>query len=256
MSSVRRGRLKSTWTTVDGYRIHARVSTNRVPPERIPIVLVHGLSVSSLYMLPIARALAPDYQVYAPDLPGFGRSVKPKHVLDIPELADVLAGYMQAAGIERAAMIANSLGCQTTVEFALRYPERIDRAVLIGPTMDAHARTMLQHGWRLLLDSTREPLSQVFVVGFDYLRTGLRRTLQTLRYGLADHIEDKLPRVQIPMLITRGANDPIASQQWIDELTRLTPHGRQVVFPGVAHTVNYSAPEDLARVTRFFLHER
>lgn len=249
------GRLKSTWCTVNGYRVHARVSANPVPAERIPIVLVHGLSVSSLYMLPTARALAPDYRVYAPDLPGFGRSVKPAHVLDIPELADVLAGYMQVAGIGRAAMIANSLGCQIVVEFALRYPGRIDRAVLIGPTMDAHARTVMRQFWRLLRDSLREPLSQPFVVGFDYLRTGFRRTLRTLRYGLADHIEEKLPRVQVPMLVTRGANDPIASQQWIDELTGLLPCGRQVVFPGAAHTVNYSAPDDLARVTRLFLHE-
>ena len=252
----RRGKLRSTWIVVDGHRLHARVSTNRVPADRLPLVLVHGLSVSSLYMLPTARALAPDYRVYAPDLPGFGRSVKPAHVLDIPDLADVLAGYMQAAGIGRAAMIANSLGCQIVVDFALRYPDRIDRAVLVGPTMDAQARTVLRQFWRLVLDSLREPPSQPFVVGFDYLRTGLRRTLRTLRYGLADRIEHKIQRVTVPMLVTRGANDPIVSQQWVDELTRLLPRGRQVVFPGAAHTVNWSAPDDLARVTRFFLHER
>lgn len=251
-----KNRIKHTWTIVHGYRIHARVSTGCVPPDRIPIVLVHGLSVSSLYMLPTARALAPDFQVYSPDLPGFGRSTKPKHILDIPELADVLAGYLEASGIRRAVLIANSLGCQIVVELALRYPERIDRAVLIGPTMDAYARTVLQQAWRLFLDSFREPLSQPFVVGYDYLRTGLRRTLGTLRYGLADHLEEKLPRLHIPLLITRGANDPIASQEWIDLLTSCAPQGRQVVFPGAAHTVNYSAPHDLARVTRFFLHER
>jgi 2-hydroxy-6-oxonona-2,4-dienedioate hydrolase len=252
----KRARLKSTWTIVDGYRIHARVSTNRVPAERIPIVLVHGLSVSSLYFLPTARALAPDYRVYAPDLPGFGRSTKPAHVLDIAELAEVLAGYLRVTGVERAAMIANSLGCQTLVELAIRHPSLVDRAVLIGPTMDAHARTILGQGWRLLRDSLREPLSQPFVVGYDYLRTGLRRTLRTLRYGLDHHIEDRLPYVQAPLLITRGARDPIASQQWIDELTSRAPQARQVVFSGAAHTVNYSAADDLARVTRFFLHER
>ena len=252
----RRGRLRSTWIVVDGYQLHARVSTNPVPAERLPIVLVHGLSVSSLYMLPTARALAPDYPVYAPDLPGFGRSVKPAQVLDIPELTDVLAGYLQAAGVGRAAMIANSLGCQIVVDFALRYPDRIDRAVLVGPTMDAHARTVLRQFWRLVRDSLREPPSQPFVVGFDYLRTGFRRTLRTLRYGLADRIEDKMERVTVPMLVTRGAKDPIVSQQWVDKLTRLLPRGRQVVFPGAAHTVNYSKPDDLARVTRFFLHER
>ena len=45
-----------------------------IDPERtglLPIVLVHGLSVSSRYMVPVARRLAPHRDVYAPDLPGF-----------------------------------------------------------------------------------------------------------------------------------------------------------------------------------------
>src|SRR4051812_29858976 len=59
------------------HAIFARAATGRAPPGRPPVVLVHGLVISSRYMVPLARALAPDFPVYAPDLPGFGESGGP-----------------------------------------------------------------------------------------------------------------------------------------------------------------------------------
>src|SRR3712207_4254294 len=142
--SRRVGRLTSTWTTVNGLALHARVPVDPAPAGSPVVVLVHGLGVSSRYMAPTARRLAPSYRVYAPDLPGFGRSAKPPQILTIEELTDALAGWMEAVGIDRAALLGNSLGCQIIVDFALRYPERITRAVLVGPTMDRGARTALR----------------------------------------------------------------------------------------------------------------
>ncbi len=56
--------------------MHARVPTRQIPtPHTDPVVLVHGLGVSSRYMLPTLALLAPRYRVFAPDLPGFGHSV-------------------------------------------------------------------------------------------------------------------------------------------------------------------------------------
>jgi 2-hydroxy-6-oxonona-2,4-dienedioate hydrolase len=54
--------------------------------------------------------------LYAPDLPGFGRSSKPRKVLEMVELADALAAWMARIGLPRAAMIGNSMGCQVIVE--------------------------------------------------------------------------------------------------------------------------------------------
>ena len=53
--------------------MHTRISETLVPANTPTVVLVHGLSVSSGYMVPTVLRLAPYYQVYAPDLPGFGK---------------------------------------------------------------------------------------------------------------------------------------------------------------------------------------
>src|SRR5437867_1857927 len=94
------GKLKSLWTTVNGLRMHARVSLDLAPTQEA-VVLVHGLVVSSRYMIPTATRLAQHYRVYVPDLPGFGKSAKPSHTLTITELADALAAWMHELGLEQ-----------------------------------------------------------------------------------------------------------------------------------------------------------
>jgi pimeloyl-ACP methyl ester carboxylesterase len=111
----------------------------------LPIVLVHGLGLSHRYMMPVAKALAgAGYRVYVPDLPGFGDSGHPDRVLDIPGLADALAAWMVAVGVDRAALLGNSQGCQTIADFAARHPARVECAVLQGPTTPSGERSWLQ----------------------------------------------------------------------------------------------------------------
>jgi pimeloyl-ACP methyl ester carboxylesterase len=50
-------------------------------------------------MLPLARELAPHFRALAPDLPGFGHSDHPPAALDVPELADALLAWIDAAGL-------------------------------------------------------------------------------------------------------------------------------------------------------------
>jgi 2-hydroxy-6-oxonona-2,4-dienedioate hydrolase len=232
--------------------MHARVSIAPVPPGPA-IVLVHGLGVSSRYMIPTARLLGREYRVYAPDLPGSGRSGRPSRVLDIDGLADALAGWLRANGLRDTILVGNSLGCQTITALALRHPALVARAAFIGPTMDPAARTTLRQFWRLLEDSTREAPTQPVLTLVDYWLTGPYRTWQTLQYGLRDPLRARLPHVGIPVLVIRCERDPIVPHRWAAEVEALLPCGRLVTIPGAAHTVNYSAPARLVRVLRPFL---
>ena len=247
------GRLASRWHDVAGSRLHARVGVEAVPASAPAVVLVHGLAVSSAYMVPTAVRLAVYYSVYAPDLPGFGLSDKPAQALDIAQLADALVDWMDAAGIDRAVLIGNSMGCQIIVDAAVRYPNRVVGAVLQGPAIDRFARTLPRQLWRAFLDVMREHPTQPLVQARDYLRFGMRRALDTFRYSVEDRMEDKLPRVLTPILVVRGERDPIVSQQWVEEVARLAPNSRLVVMPGAPHTPNYSEPTEFVRVVRPFL---
>jgi pimeloyl-ACP methyl ester carboxylesterase len=89
----------------------------------------------------------------------------------------------------------------------------------------------------------------------DYRRAGYLRAQQSCRLALKDRIEDKLPRVAAPSLVVRGQCDPICRPAWAAEVARLLPHGQLVEIPDVAHTLVYTAPEQLAAVTRRFLSD-
>lgn len=247
--------FRRIWIDVDGTLVHMRVSTEPVPADAPTVVLVHGLGLSGRYMRPVAARLARRYQVYVPDLPGFGDSAKPERVLDVPGLADTLVAWMRAARIGRAALLGNSFGCQIIADLAARRPELVERAVLQGPTAPPEERTWFWQFVRWRQNQPYNPRSMRPSTRGDYRKAGYYRVLRTFHYSLDDPIEDKLPRIPAPVLVIRGGRDPICRQDWAERVTSRLPHGRLVVIPGVAHTLVYTAPLELARICGPFLDE-
>ena len=176
---------------------------------------------STRYFVPLARRLATRHRVVAPDLPGYGKSPTPPQALGIAELADALTAWLDLLGIERAPLVANSLGCQVSVELAVRRPERVSSLVLLGPTMDPAAPTLAAQAWNLARDIVRGSPLLNLVQARDYLRMGPRRILATARHGLEDPFAEKLARLVQPTLVVRGEHDLIVSQPWAERVAEL-----------------------------------
>lgn len=237
--------------------MHAVEMGEQANTGRPVFVLVHGLGMSSCYMMPTARLLSVAGKVYAPDLPGFGKSGKPPHILTISELADSLAEWLAANEIQSPILIGNSMGAQVTVDFAVRYPARLTAAVLVGLTVDQEAPRMSTQIGRLLADVPREPWGLYRIAVTDYFRAGFARCLQTLRHALNDPVPEKLPSIPIPVLVVRGEHDPIVPQRWSERAAGLVPDAIGVTISGAAHAVNFSAPEALVEeVMRFMARPR
>ena len=218
-------------------------------------MLVHGFGVSGRYFLPLARLLARARPTFVPDLPGSGRSGRPPAALDVRGLADALDGWLEAAGVEQPLLVGNSMGCQVVVDLLARRPDRAAAAVLVGPTVDRHARSWTRQAARLAGDGRREPPSLVGIAATEYLLYGPLRLLRTASYALADRIEDDLPRVSAPTLVIRGERDPLAPRGWAEEVVRLMPDARLVELRGEPHACHYSAPGLVASVVRRFVQE-
>ena len=240
-------------TRVNGLRLNAFVSKNADFAGKLPVVLVQGLGISAGYMIPTMSEMAQYAKVFALDLPGFGDSEKPKHIFNIAELADVLADWMKASGIERAVLVGHSFGSQITAEFALRHAAMIERAVFAAPTFDRRARSFLRQFGRLVWNSRNEPFSLILLAVKSYFKFGFRRELQTLQMGLADRIEEKLPQIRIASLVVRGEMDTVVPQPWAEEVAALLPDGKLTVIAGGTHGVNYNSPQKFAAAIREFL---
>lgn len=241
--------LADTWVETEYGRIHA-LAAGTLPAR---VVLVPGLVIGSGYLVPTARILAGLCRVYAVDLPGFGLSAHPGRVLSLPELADALAAWMALSGLGRAHFVGNSFGCQILAWLAVRHPERVDRLVFQGPTIDPEARSLLRQLFRLIRNSRREPQGLGRISRQDYRRAGVRRVFATVRIALRDRVEERLPLIQAPSLVVRGDRDPLVPQRWAEEFARLLPQGDLVVVPGATHTMNFFLPERFVEVMRPFL---
>ena len=214
----------------------------------MPVVLLHGYGVSGTYMLPLGRSLAPSFSVYVPDLPGFGRSEQPRTPLGIAELAAALAECLDVLGLERAAFVANSMGCQVVTELAVRLPARVGPTVLVGPTVDPQRRTARRQLVDGLRDAAREPRSLLARAARDDASVGFRALLATARSALADRIEERLPLITQPTLVVRGEADGFVGQNWAETVASLLPQGRLVVVPRQPHAVHYTRPDLVAQM--------
>jgi 4,5:9,10-diseco-3-hydroxy-5,9,17-trioxoandrosta-1(10),2-diene-4-oate hydrolase len=77
---------------------------------------------------------AGQFRTVVMDMPGFGRSERPELDRAYPRVAaDGLARLLDGIGIEKANLLGNSMGGYVALEFALAYPERVERMVLMGP---------------------------------------------------------------------------------------------------------------------------
>lgn len=246
-------RERERWDVVQGQRVFVRAAGP--PSPATPIVLIHGLGVSGRYMVPLLRRLGERFAVHAPDLPGFGRSPGPADVLDVPALARFLSQWMKVAGLRRAVLVGNSMGCQVAVDLAARLPDQVAGLVLLSPTMDPSAATRLHQIARWLWTGLREPPLLLAVVVLDYLRCGFMRLWRTFAMAMMHKLEPLLSSVHVPTLVVRGVRDRIVSQAWAECVARRLPLGRLIVLPGGAHALNYDDVDGLVPCMIPFVEE-
>lgn len=239
------------------------------------VVLVHGASGGGANWYGVLGRLAAGYRVLAPDLPGFGLSapIETRAPLGC-QVADLLAGWLDAVGVERCHLGGTSFGGLVALRMAQRVPDRVRRLALIdaaglGREVPFVARLVgVPPFGRLLLRSTRWgtrwQLRNVLTAGrplaadieaalADYLWRsaavadvpGLARAyrrfcgLRGQREVLAD---DELRAVNQPTLVVWGDEDRFFPPTHAERAAALIPDARLLRVPGAGHSPNWEAP--------------
>jgi pimeloyl-ACP methyl ester carboxylesterase len=106
----------------------------RGPAEGLPVVLLHGLLMSSQFQQRLARRLT-DQRVLLLDQRGHGQSTSRRDLeaYDLGMLADDVLAFLDHAGLDRVVLGGMSLGANVTLEVALRAPERLAGIILEMP---------------------------------------------------------------------------------------------------------------------------
>jgi pimeloyl-ACP methyl ester carboxylesterase len=268
--------LEARDEVVDGRRLRY-VRTGHGPA----VVLVHGFGSSLYTWKDVIPGLAPDHDVLALDLPGFGLSDQPPD-LKVDDLPRAVLGLMDRLGIQRAALVGNSLGGGVCVVVAARQPSRVDALVLVdaagfdlGPSEQpamvrlamgpAGGLLFLLPGKRLVVQLA---LRQVFhdpglvtperVAEYQRAvsRPGTAAAIRSLGESLHDRaslVPDALARVRAPTLILWGRDDhwiPVADAE---RFHAALPGSRVVLIDDCGHVPQEERPAVVVKRLREFL---
>lgn len=106
-----------------------------------PLILLHGLGASSYSWRAVLPDLARDFSVWAPDLPGFGRTEKPDWFDYSPGgLSRWVVAFMERLGLASAHLAGNSMGGVISVWAALETPARVRSMALLGTPVYPHQK--------------------------------------------------------------------------------------------------------------------
>ena len=242
------------WSSVlvDGDWIRYRVAG---PDDAPPMIHVHGFAISGSYLVPTAALLTDTFRVYVPDLPGFGRSPKPRRPLTIAELGTSLDHFMDALGLDSAILVGNSLGCAIITELVAEAPQKVRRAVMVGLAGGEHNRPLPKALGQLARDGLKEPPRMISVAGPDYLRFGMGRAIRLFVSMTRFPAVERFLAMPVPVMVVIGSEDPLRPPWWriTRALAHLPPGMEIVLFQGAAHAINFSHPRELARTIRQFV---
>lgn len=253
-------------------------------PDDPPVVLLHGCgldaaSVSYRYLVP---ELAADRRVYALDLPGHGRSEKPKVRYTTEFFEGVLDAFRESEGLERPALVGISMGGGVALSHALR--REVERLVLVdsyGLGGDAPWRAAASVGLRI------PAVHRLWWSSFAASEASVRAHLRTLTgaaplpelvadvhsvvgdpavgrtvrswqrsefraTGLATDHSARLGELELPTMLIHGEQDPLLPASWASRAAERLPQGEARLYEGVGHWAPREVPEQfVADVTGF-----
>jgi pimeloyl-ACP methyl ester carboxylesterase len=238
------------------------------------VLLVHGTAAWSGTWFSLVPALeGAGYQVVALDLPPFGFSGKAIDAdFSRPAQAERIRAVVDAAGAKRVIVVGHSFGGGPALEFALRYPERVERLVLIDAALGLQApppdpgspacRVLATQALRdpLIAASAGNPLwSRTLLRSFvarkdavtdERLRAyrrpatveGASAALGAWAHHFACVVETgvstdpaNIARLPMPLDLLWGADDTITPLAQAQHLQSLVPSARLRVLPGIGH---------------------
>lgn len=127
--------------SIDGVRIYAR---EEGPRNAQLALMIHGWSSSWYAMSPLLPLLSRRFRCLAVDLPGYGNSERLRERTSIPRYAELLARLIQDLSENPAVLVGHSMGGMISLTLAMRYPQLVERMVLLAPTISGDLSTSIK----------------------------------------------------------------------------------------------------------------
>ncbi len=258
--------------------------------EGPPLVLLHALGESALDWQWVLPALARTHRVYALDLPGFGYSAKPSAEYSPAFFARFVGAYLDALGLERPAVVGNSLGGLAALRLALSEPARVGALGLVAsaglgrevtyalrlPTLPGYGEAAVvwgktplgafQRAWsrvpllfgrpeRVPAEWITEQTRIAQLPGFTEATMAALRAQVDLG-GQREVLVDQLPHLPMPTLVIWGERDRVFPYSQGQRAFSRLRRGTLELIPDCGHLSHVERPDRFAAILGEFLDEQ
>jgi pimeloyl-ACP methyl ester carboxylesterase len=221
-----------------------------------PLVMIHGLGSSAETWAALMLLLSKEYLVYAPDLPGFGRTPLAPEGTNIKTHVLYLERFLDALGYPRVTLVGNSLGGWIATRFAVEYPERVERLYLLN---SAGLRRENMHSPyvedRIAASSSFEHMLGYSLPVPTFVLDALVRNSQTPAYAgfirgydPREELDTVLADVQAPTTIIWGEHDNLLPLICAHDFHKGIANSELVLLPCVGHMPQIQNPLKVAQV--------
>lgn len=231
------------------------------------LILIHGLGSSASVWRDDIDLLAASYRVIALDLPGYGKSDRPKADYSVEYQAGAVKEFIEALGVDKVTLAGNSLGGWIAALVALDSPDKVSRLVLVdsaGLRREA-ARTDVP-----LNPATREEEKALLLALFadkakvtesllneqwDYrkdVRSTVQATIESFKTK-APFLDSRLRDIKVPTLIIWGKQDLLVPLDIADRFARGIRGSKLIVIDNAGHLPQVEQPKAFTRAVKVFV---
>ncbi len=242
----------------------------------MPIILLHGWGIDSDKYSKTAWQLflqTTNYKqqitIFAPDLPGFGKSDNPPEAWGVSDYAEWLKNFVSTINLSSFILIGHSFGGRIAVKFAAKYPEKLRVLILTGSAGVKHPLTVKQKLFYALakigkaifslplINSLEKPAKKLLYKVArekDYYRAqGV--TKETFRKVIDEDLTPYLEDIKIPALLIWGQNDcstPLGDAYIMMDKIK----GSELkIVENSNHSLPYQKPEEFAKIVAEFIRK-
>jgi pimeloyl-ACP methyl ester carboxylesterase len=243
-----------------------------------PLILIPYLAADhACYAFQVAE-YAKHFTCLSLDLRGTGETDKPEGAYSSELLADDVAAFMQALGIQKAHVSGLSLGAATGMWLAAKYPDKVKSLSLHSgwTKTDPFVKTVVE-GWQVMAKALGS-VPEMFILGIfpwcftpelyatkpDYIQSladfvrdrpaqPLASFIQQSNAVIAHDVEAHLGRISAPTQITFGRHDLVTSTRFADRMKDNIHGSELLIFEGCTHAPIYEKVDEFNQKTLAFL---
>ncbi len=243
-----------------------------------PLIILHGLFGMSDNWVSVGKRLAEiPLEVFIPDQRNHGRSGH-SEVLNYPSMVDDLLAFMDERGLDKSCVLGHSMGGKVAMQFAVDYPERIDKLVVadISPASGSHGQQHERIIDALLLidlqgfshrNEALEAMSGVVpnarlrqflqknLYWKDRGNLGWRMNLPVIRENLEEIFQGVVSSGPVgrPSLFIRGGLSDYVVDEDLPHIRRMFPESEIVTIEEASHWLHAEQPEAFVEAVRRFI---